>query len=124
MTTSFIEKMAEQIKVAIEIFGVQSDGVVPSDDMVIVMNPKEKQKKMLANSHGGFAGKSLLEKSRDDLDEAYRFFQSEEFDEDPAYQEGLIDGIAHSMGITRGTSMDEEKRLMIYRYEQRNRKSG
>lgn len=118
-----MQKMANSIKTAIEIFGIDNDGVLASDDMVIVMNPKEKhQKKMLANSHGGYAGKSLIEMIRDDLDESYKAFRENEesCDSDPVALENFAEGMCQALGIMRSTSCDEEWKLAGYRYEQSN----
>ena len=74
--SSFLEKMAESAKVALDTFGLAYDAVVPSDDMLIVMNPKEKRNAQ--SSHGGFAGKSLIDKISDDLDEVFKEYKEKE----------------------------------------------
>lgn len=132
MTTSFIEKMAESIKTAIEIFGIVGDAVVASDGMVIVMNPKEKhQKKMVANSHGGFAGKSLIEKIRDDLDEMFIEYKDAVKENElggnglaVCQKESFVEGMCQAMGIMRSTTCDEEWKLAEFRYEQQREKEG
>lgn len=61
--------------------------------------------------HSGYAGKSLIEKIRDDLDQLY--------DEDDEYSKGLKDGIIHALSILRSTSPEEEEVLMVERYVER-----
>lgn len=121
--SSFLEKMAESAKVALNTFGLAYDAIVPSDDMLIVMNPKEKRNAQ--SSHGGFAGKSLIDKIRDDLDEVFKNFREnqETLDEDPVALENFAEGMCQALSILRGTSCDEEWKMTEYRYEQRNRKS-
>ena len=125
MTTSFLEKMAESAKVALDTFGLAYDAVVPSDDMLIVMNPKEKRNAQ--SSHGGFAGKSLIDKIRDDLDEVFKEYKEKELlacaDCNQLSEESFAEGMCQALSILRGTSCDEEWKMTEYRYEQRNRKS-
>ena len=130
MTTSFLEKMAESAKVALDTFGLAYDAVVPSDDMLIVMNPKEKSasKKTFDNSHGGFAGKSLIEKIRDDLDETFAEFKKKELlgcaDCGQLYEETFAEGMCQALSVLRGTTCDEEWAMTEFRYEQKSKKTG
>ena len=127
MTTSFLEKMAESAKVALDTFGLAYDAVVPSDDMLIVMNPKEKRNAQ--SSHGGFAGKSLIDKIRDDLDEVFKDGKEHQCDTSAAciaktclaYDNPFAEGMCQALGILRGTSCDEEWEMTEYRYAQSKR---
>lgn len=71
----------------------------------------------LANSHGGFAGKSLADKMRDDLDEAYQEWKDDEGTKD--YWTGFCEGICQALGVLRGSSCDAEWELMEARYQER-----
>lgn len=73
--------------------------------------PKQSHNVTLRNSHGGYAGKSLIEKIRDDLAETIgereamnKLDVGENGDVAQAeaeYLDGLIDGMCHALGILR-----------------------
>ena len=71
-----------------------------------------KMNKITEESHGGYAGKSLVEKIRDDLDLAYQDFmevpEDHEHSQEWALAQGLAEGIAHALGVLRSTSADSE----------------
>lgn len=72
--------------------------------------------------HGGFAGKSLIEKIRDDLDESFDQLQNLSGEElvEHDYHDGLTDGIAHALGILRQTSGEEEIKYALNRWKEEN----
>lgn len=77
----------------------------------------------LEDSHGGYHGKSLQEKIRDDLDEAYKnhmdlFDSSVGNDrlEEIWRSESFAEGIAHALGVLRSTSADTEWEAAEERY--------
>lgn len=119
--TSFMEKMKDSLTVAMETFGLKSDAVVVSDDMLIVMNPSEKRSDA-KSTHGGYAGKSLIETIREDLDTVYSQYKASELPDDSSILIGLekfSEGMCQALGTLRGTSCDEEWKMMEYRYEQK-----
>ena len=74
-----------------------------------------KEAKILEQSHGGYTGKSLIEKVRGDLDVTVEELQNDvekvfngDVDSGIEYKQGLADGIAHALGIFRSSSMDCE----------------
>jgi hypothetical protein len=82
-------------------------------------------------------GKSLIEKIRDDLDEAYKEWKEHDCKGQPAWcgenntgvayacdirNDALVDGIAHALGVLRGTSADSEWEEAKERYEVRQSK--
>ena len=80
----------------------------------------------LDESHGGFAGKSLVEQIREDLDTVFsdpdREFNLERHEFSDIADDKFAEGIAHALGVLRGTSADEEWRLAEERYSNaRNR---
>lgn len=64
------------------------------------------------NSHGGYEGKSLIEKIEIDLYAAYDEFKKNELlscvDCGQSREEAFAEGIAHALGILRGSSCDYE----------------
>lgn len=62
----------------------------------------------LADTHGGFHGKSLQQQIIQDLDQAVTDLAGMTLGDGIAYQEGLVDGIAHALGVLRNTSMETE----------------
>ena len=72
----------------------------------------------LEDSHGGYHGKSLQEKIRDDLDEAYKMHRHEEdtFGQDTDHNDRFAEGIAHALGVLRSTSADTEWEAAQERY--------
>lgn len=80
----------------------------------------------LADTHGGFAGKSLVEKIREELDEAFAAWADLPCDgctpgcDDCMRADTALsyaEGIACALGILRSTSQDEEMNLAEERYE-------
>lgn len=77
-----------------------------------------RQQKLLSESHGGYAGKSLIEKIRDDLREIIGDFQGwgitnkgeAELLMSKEYLDGLIDGVSHALGILRQNEGQTERR--------------
>ena len=59
----------------------------------------------LSNSHGGFAGKSLTEKIRDEVDRLYDKWQDEKLDTEWAegFAQGRIDGLIAALAIITNT---------------------
>lgn len=62
----------------------------------------------LADTHGGFHGKSLQQQIIQDLDQAAADLAGMSLGDGIAYQEGLVDGIAHALGVLRSTGMETE----------------
>lgn len=65
------------------------------------------------SSHGGFEGKSLIEKIRDKLDKArdtWKEFEAEDDEQDASRNRshGRCEGLAAALGILRGTSTKHE----------------
>lgn len=74
-----------------------------------------RQQKLLSESHGGYAGKSLIEKIRDDIRETLGEFDKikQNDPENPypdEYMDGLIDGMCHALGILRQNEGQTERR--------------
>lgn len=69
-----------------------------------------KEAEILEKSHGGYAGKSLIEKIRDDLDTVVDELQYgiTELESGLEYKQGLADGIAHALGVLTSSSMESE----------------
>ncbi|AKU45392.1 hypothetical protein MADRUGA_103 [Mycobacterium phage Madruga] len=87
------------------------------------VTPKQSQP-VLNNSHGGYAGKSLIQKIRDDLRETIgereekRIRNSDQSDTESEYLDGLIDGMCHALGILRQNEGDVERRWAEAEYRQ------
>ncbi|ACI12506.1 hypothetical protein PBI_DAMIEN_88 [Mycobacterium phage Damien] len=73
----------------------------------------------LEDTHGGYHGKSLQDKIRDDLDEAYKMHRNEEeaFGQDTERNDRFAEGIAHALGVLRGTDADVEWEAAQERYD-------
>lgn len=72
--------------------------------------PKQSHSYTLKNSHGGYAGKSLIEKIRDDLRETIGEYESLlSNDENVEYLDGLLDGMCHALAILRGNDGATER---------------
>lgn len=72
--------------------------------------PKQSHSYTLKSSHGGYAGKSLIEKIRDDLRESIGEYESLlSNDGEVEYLDGLIDGISHALGVLRGNDGQAER---------------
>ena len=73
---------------------------------------------LIPTTHAGSRGKSLIEMIRDDLRESigevYKNVgvdgKTPVRDSESEYLDGLIDGIAHALGILRGNEGEEERR--------------
>lgn len=93
--------------------------------------PKDSQSVTLRNSHGGYAGKSLIEKIRDDLRETIDEYEKyrdpkkpidQEWDEvQENYLTGLIDGMCHALGILRGNDGETERNWAQAEYRETKR---
>ena len=85
----------------------------------------KKMNKIAEESHGGYAGKSLVEKIRDDLDQAIINWMSygrdgEDFDPNELNKlDGMVEGIAHALGVLCSSSCDVEYEAAINRYQNR-----
>ena len=85
----------------------------------------KKMNKIAEESHGGYAGKSLVEKIRDDLDQAFinwMTYGREGEDYDPAEVarlDGIVEGIAHALGVLCSSSCDVEYEAAVNRYQNR-----
>lgn len=62
----------------------------------------------MSDTHGGFHGKSLQQQIIQDLDQAAADLAGMSLGDGIAYQEGLVDGIAHALGVLRSTGMETE----------------
>jgi len=66
--------------------------------------------KAAATSHGGYAGKSLIEKIRDDIRETIGEYESlVTGDENVEYLDGLLDGMCHALAVLRGNDGETER---------------
>lgn len=93
---------------------------IPEEDSTIIIGAKSKAvNKTLPNVIGGYAGKSLIEIIRDDLDKAYKDYKEYKDYVESDYDEGLVDGIAHALGILRSSSREHELDEAQKRYESR-----
>lgn len=77
----------------------------------------------LKTTHSGFAGKSLVEKIRDDLDEVFNDPDSQ-YDSDrdefaDIADDKFAEGLAHALGVLRGTDADTEWKLAKERYNEK-----
>ena len=80
------------------------------------------------SSHGGYAGKSLIEKIRDDLRETIGEREGMNnldvgesgccASSEAQYLDGLIDGICHALGILRGNDGETERRWAEAEYRE------
>ena len=70
----------------------------------------------LEDSHGGYHGKSLQEQIRDDLDQAYSNWKTNENPSESEFHVGFAEGIAHALGVLRSTSADTEWEAAEERY--------
>lgn len=94
--------------------------------------PKQSHSYTLKSSHGGYAGKSLIEKIRDDLHETIgdreekRKRNGDQSDTESEYLDGLIDGICHALGILRGNDGETERQWAeaAWRESQRKAQNG
>ena len=75
----------------------------------------------LKNSHGGNAGKSILEKLRDKADEAYEKWMACPEDEGEIWQ-GRIEGLCDAMALMANTTADLQWNSTEARYEDRQRR--
>jgi hypothetical protein len=79
-------------------------------------------------THGGYAGKSLIEMIRDDLRTTIADFEEEKLskiaNDDPYendYLDGLIDGICHALGILRQNEGVTERQWAEAEYRESQR---
>lgn len=132
------------VKQALSAAGITFEAVVVDGDTTIIIGAKRKVpgNTTLSSSHGGFAGKSIIEKIRDDLDEAYSIWKERlsidsqmhaknpELDRqftsgdlhcqqcfDALGDQYMAEGIAHALGLLRSSSADYEWEEAQKRYE-------
>lgn len=86
----------------------------------------KKMNKIAEESHGGYAGKSLVEKLKDDLDEALKNWMTYGRPDEETYDstelarlDGICDGIAHALGVLCSSSADVEYNDALNRYQNR-----
>ena len=86
----------------------------------------KKMNKIAEESHGGCAGKSLVEKLKDDLDEALKNWMTYGRPDEETYDstelarlDGIVEGIAHALGVLRSSSCDVEYEAAVNRYQNR-----
>ena len=92
--------------------------------------PKQSHSVTLRNSHGGYAGKSLIEMIRDDLAETIGDYEEKKAQltgeagdgwEEAEYLDGLIDGICHALGILRQNDGETERRWAEAAFREKKR---
>lgn len=102
--------MKSEIETALLVAGISSEAVVDAGngDFLIAGATLAFSKNRLANAHGGYEGKSLIEKIQDDIDQ--------KFIEDDAGD--FTEGMCHALGILRSTDADVEWENAKNRFEE------
>lgn len=134
--------METVVKQALSAAGVNTESVVVDGDTVILIGvqlPRSAQNMGHCVPHG----KSLIEKIRDDLDEAYEGWKTRvkidsefhkstaavdwdnrqhcQFCFDALGDQYMAEGIAHALGVLRSSSADHEWEEAEQRYEVKNK---
>lgn len=105
--------MKSEIETALLVAGISSEAVVDAGngDFLIASATLAFSKNRLANAHGGYEGKSLIEKIRDDLDEKFS-------ERDQDIDDSFCEGMCHALGILRSTDADVEWENAKNRFEE------
>ena len=75
----------------------------------------------LADSHGGYAGKSIIEKLRDKADGYYNQWMGEPDEDAATIIQGRIEGVCDALALMTNTTMDLQFNSAEARYDDNRR---
>ena len=75
----------------------------------------------LAETHGGFAGKSIIERLRDRIDVYYDEWMGEPDEDAATIIQGRIEGVCEAVGMLTNTTMDLQFNSAEARYDDNRR---
>lgn len=106
----------EVIEKALTVAGISATVIQVGDGDFVIDDAKEIPKM----GHAVAPGQSIVEKIRDDLDAVYKEYKDQEKSggADVFFNMHIAEGIAHALGILRGSSADHEWEEAEQRYEQ------